>query len=156
MSTGTYDPANFKPPAPEMNLPIRPLPKSGGPGPLDGTTEAAAATPSPLSTPTEQSPHRQSCRSASPLIEILNPDELAHKNAPNPRRATTTPVTSPIRPGRRDGTRPRSLVKVAMAYNEYGELVEEIKLQHHPTPNELSITQLLRVIRKKFHHTVST
>jgi len=156
MLTDTYNPADFKPLAPEMNLPIRPLPKSGGPGPLDGTTEGATATPSPSSTPTEQSPHRQSCGSASPLIEILNPDELAHKNAPNPRRAATTPVTSPIRPGRRDGTRPRSLVKVAMAYNEYGELMEEIKLQHHPTPDELSITQLLRVIRKKFHHTVST
>ncbi|PMD43585.1 hypothetical protein L207DRAFT_300657 [Hyaloscypha variabilis F] len=154
MLTDTYNPADFKPLAPEMNLPIRPLPKSGGPGPLDGTTEAATATPSPSSTPTEQSPHRQSCGSASPLIEILNPDELAHKNAPNPRRAATTPVTSPIRPGRRDGTRPRSLVKVAMAYNEYGELMEEIKLQHHPTPDELSITQLLRVIRKKFHHTL--
>jgi hypothetical protein len=30
-----------------------------------------------------------------------------------------------------------------MAYDEYGELVEERKLRHHPTPDELSITQLL-------------
>jgi len=139
---------NFNVPTYQMKLPL--LPKHSSPTPLDGTTESPAALV-PVSTSTEQSPHSLSCGSASPLIEILQPDELARINTTNPPR----PPRSPVKPGRRDGSRPRSLVKVSMVYNEYGELVEENKLQHHPTPDELNTTQLLRVIRKKFHHTVS-
>jgi hypothetical protein len=43
-----------------------------------------------------------------------------------------------------------------MAYDKYGELVEESKLRHHQTPNELSATPLLRVITKKLYHQVNT
>jgi hypothetical protein len=126
------------------------LPEQAGPSPLDGSADASTAPPAQTSTP--RGPHRLCCRSASPLIEILTPDELLRKNSPD---SPPTP-TSPGKPGRCDGSKPRSFVKAAMAYDEYGELVEESKLRHHPTPNELSVTQLLRAIRKKFHHQVNT
>jgi len=143
------DPVNVDVTATQMDLTL--LPKHSSPASLDGITELPA-TPPPISTSTEQIPHSQSCGGASTLIEILKQDGLARMNTTNP----SPRAKSPVRPERRDGSRPRSLVKVAMAYNEYGELVEESKLQYHPTPDELSTTQLLRVIMKKFHHTVST
>ena len=132
---------------PELEQPM--LPKHAGPSPFDGNAEAA--TTPPLQISTTRSPHSLSCPSSSSLIEILTPDELLRKNNPGPPQTPTSPSKS----GRRDGIKPRSFVKVAMTYNKYGELVEESKLRHHPTPDELSVTQLLRVIRKKFHHDVS-
>lgn len=113
---------------------------------------AEPATTPPAQTLSTQSLYRMSCGSASPLIEILTPDELAHRNSPS------TPQTPPS-PGeavRSDGNKPRSFIQMAMAYDEYGELVAESKLRQHQTPDELSITQLLRLVRKKFHHEVST
>jgi hypothetical protein len=41
-----------------------------------------------------------------------------------------------------------------MVYNEYGELVDERTLKHRPSPSELSVVQILRVIRKAYHHQV--
>lgn len=125
------------------------LPKHDNPGSLDGTRDSV--TSPPLQVCTAQRSHSQSCVSSSPLIEILSPEELLRKNTPD----TPQSPTSPSRRGRRDGSRPRYSVKVTMEYNEYGELVEESTLRHHPTPGELSVTQLLRTIRKRFHHEVS-
>jgi hypothetical protein len=136
-----------KPSVPGLELPM--LAQHAGASTFDSNGEASI-TP-PLQTSTAQSPHSLSCASSSPLIEILTPDELLRKTSPDPSH---TP-TSPSRPGRRDGSKACSFVKVSMAYNEYGELMEECKLQHHPTPDKLSVTQLLRVIRKKFHHNVN-
>jgi hypothetical protein len=94
------------------------LPKQAGPSPLDGSADASTAPPAQASTP--QGP--LCCGSASPLIEILTPDELHRKNSPD------SPQT-PTNPG---------------------------KLGRRNTPNELSATQLLRVITKKFYHQVNT
>ena len=142
------DETSSKVPVMKLDLPI--LTKHGGPSHLDGPVDQALSPP-PLLSP--MSAHSSSsCGSSSPLIEVVTPDKL-RKYTTN---ALRPPPTMSKQLVRRDGSKPRSLVKVAMAYDEYGELVEESKLRHHPTPDELSVTQLLRVIKKKFHHEVST
>jgi hypothetical protein len=142
------DETSSKVPVMKLDLPI--LTKHGGPSHLDGPVDQALSHP-PLLSP--MSAHSSSsCGSSSPLIEVVTPDKL-RKYTTN---ALRPPPTMSKQLVRRDGSKPRSLVKVAMAYDEYGELVEESKLRHHPTPDELSVTQLLRVIKKKFHHEVST
>jgi hypothetical protein len=116
---------------------------------LDGSADSAVS-PAPLISP--MSAHSSSsCGSSSALIEIVTPGELRKYTKKTPQPSTITKQLDT-----RKGSKSRSLVKVAMAYDEYGELVEERKLRHHPTPDELSITQLLRMIKKKVHHEVST
>jgi hypothetical protein len=43
-----------------------------------------------------------------------------------------------------------------MVYNEYGELVEESTLNQSPESTDMSVPQLLRVIKKGYHHDVSS
>jgi hypothetical protein len=131
----------------KLDLPIQT--RYSGLSPLDSSADSAVS-PAPLISP--MSAHSSSsCGSSSALIEIVTPNELRKYTKKTPQPSTISKQS-----GRCDGSKSRSLVKVAMAYDEYGELVEESKLRHHPTPDELSITQLLRVIKKKFHHEVST
>jgi hypothetical protein len=115
---------------------------------LDGSADAAPTAPPQNST--SKSYRSLSCRSCPPLIEILTTEEILRRNSSDPPQ---TPG-SPSKPGGRDGNKPCVFVKVAMAYDEYGQLVEESKLRHHPTTDELSLTHKLRVIKKKFHHEV--
>jgi hypothetical protein len=65
----------------------------------------------------------------------------------------TAGAVKPLR-GRNSKSKP-SLVTVTMVYNEYGELVDERTLRKSPKPEDLSVTQLLRVIKKAYHHDVS-
>jgi hypothetical protein len=46
------------------------------------------------------------------------------------------------------------IVVVTVVYNEYGELVDERSLQQHPSTSDLTEIEILRVIRKGFHHQV--
>lgn len=116
---------------------------------LDGSADVAP-TPPPQNS-TSKSYRSLSCRSCPPLIEILTPEEILRRNSSDPLQ---TPGSRSKRGGR-DGNKPHMFVKVAMAYDEYGQLVEESKLRHHPTTDKLGLTHKLRVIKKKFHHEVS-
>ena len=134
-------------PCNELELPMLPTnPDTIG---LDGSADAAP-TP-PLQNSISKSYRSLSCRSCPPLIEILTPEEILRRNSSNPPQ---TPG-SQNKPGGRDGNKSRVFIKVAMVYDEYGQLVEESKLRYHPTTDELSLTHKLRVIKKKFHHEVS-
>jgi hypothetical protein len=114
---------------------------------LDSCTDTAALPPPQNSD--EKRAQRSSCGSSSPLIKIVNPDEeLLSMYIADPPQA---PEASP----RRHESKSGSIAKVPMAYNETGELVEESSFRHYPTPDELNATQLLRVIKKAAHHTVS-
>jgi hypothetical protein len=131
--------------ATEVELPI--LTKCGGPSPLDGSVDATGSLPPQASA--KEAPQSLFCGSSSPLIKIVTIDELHNKYT-----ADTPPA--PANGLRRHGSKCRSIVKAPMAYNEYGELVEESTLRRHPTTDELNVTQLLRVIKKGAHHAVST
>ncbi|KAH7321941.1 hypothetical protein BKA65DRAFT_568848 [Rhexocercosporidium sp. MPI-PUGE-AT-0058] len=104
---------------------------------------------------------RTSCGSTNPLIEIVDPDDLpkTHDISPEPtpsNSATKSPAPQPWSktPGRRRSSIKdvASLVTVKMVYNEYGELVEEKDLTVKQKSDELSVKQLLRVIKKAYHH----
>lgn len=130
----------------ELELPM--LGKNLNPIGLVGSADGA---PTPPPQKSKSRTYRSlSCRSCPPRIEILTPEEILRGNSSDPPQ---TPG-SPSKPGGRDENKPRVFVKVAMAYDEYGQLVEESKLRHHPTTDELNLTHKLRVIKKKFHHEV--
>ncbi|KAK0099613.1 hypothetical protein ONS96_008113 [Cadophora gregata f. sp. sojae] len=131
---------------------------------LDSTSDihdpSAPATPK-TNTSTPTSKRRTSCGNTNPLIEIVDPDDLpkrydaqGEKTAANPN--LMDPAAQPIS---KKPTRRRSSVKdvmsfvtVKMVYNEYGELVEEKDMNVRPKSDELSVKQLLRVIKKAYHH----
>lgn len=89
-----------------------------------------------------------SCRSTSPLIRIISPEEMEQKAAVK-TSLSRSPGKSPKRKPADD------YVMVKMAYNEYGELVDELWLNKEPDSESLNVTQLLRTIKKRFHHDVS-
>ncbi|KAL5319974.1 hypothetical protein ACEPPN_013033 [Leptodophora sp. 'Broadleaf-Isolate-01'] len=105
---------------------------------------------------------RTSCGSTNPLIEIVEPKDLPISDESHPER--TAPSCSDSKclaphPISKKPSRRRSLIKdvnslvtVKMVYNEYGELVEEKDLTVRPKSDELSVKQLLRVIKKAYHH----
>ncbi|CZR59317.1 uncharacterized protein PAC_09209 [Phialocephala subalpina] len=94
------------------------------------------------------SPASQRSHCGSPLIEFVTPDKLPLKSSP-PRRSR---YPGPYH--RRTGSlgHRSTGVKAPMVYNEYGELVPEATVNQSPTPGQLSVTQLLRVIKKAYHH----
>ncbi len=95
-----------------------------------------------------RSPRRvHSCGDSVPLIEFISPDELLNMHC----KASSSKATFLKHP-RQDPT----LAKVSMVYNEYGELVREEALYRHPSSSDLNKTQLLRVIKKAYHHAVSS
>jgi hypothetical protein len=46
--------------------------------------------------------------------------------------------------------------EVAMAYNDYGELVAAADILHPLKSKDMSILQILRIIMKGYHHNVSS
>jgi hypothetical protein len=100
-----------------------------------------------------EQPNQQStsCRSLSPLIKITTKDEMSSvKKSPMvtvEEIAFSTTMCESI-PSK------RSLIMVEMVYNEWGELVDERSLKTPPKSEDLSSTQLLRVIKKAYHHDV--
>ena len=135
---------------------------------LDSTFDVhdPSAPPTPnTNTSTPVSKRRTSCGSTNPLIEIVGPDDLPkrHDAQDETTAANSDPMNPASQPFSNKHTRRRSSVKdvlslvtVKMVYNEYGELVEEKDLNVRPQSDELSVKQLLRVIKKAYHHEVST
>ncbi|KAK2628449.1 hypothetical protein QTJ16_001552 [Diplocarpon rosae] len=94
-----------------------------------------------------------SCGSMHPLIEIVAPEDLP-KRPVTPYRVLAPPASHLLsKKKRRSSAKSLSdLTTVSVVYNEYGELIEETELHTSPRSDELSLTQLLRVIKKAYHH----
>jgi hypothetical protein len=92
------------------------------------------------------------CHSCCPLIRIVSKEERQVNPTAN---GTVSLVTSEQGTIKGDGSRTEGLIDSKMVYNEYGELVEESSLKQSPESTDLSVTQLLRVIKKGYHHEVS-
>ena len=43
---------------------------------------------------------------------------------------------------------------ISMVYNEYGELVDRESLNRAPIASELTTTEILRILKKAYHHHV--
>jgi hypothetical protein len=123
------------------------------PGRVDGTVKLSSSS-FPLRP--KQSHHREtSCASSSPLIAVVDVVDLPDK--------IFVVEALDSSPSRNRPPSPRSLGKVksgtyiavaSMVYNEYGELVDAQSLLSPPTPSELNVTQILRVIKKAHYHDV--
>jgi hypothetical protein len=129
----------------EMILPIL----SGPPiAPYDGAPSTSQAL--------QDCSHSQfptpGCPSCCPLVRIVSKEERQVNPTAN---GTVSPVTSEQGTTKRDGSRNEGFIDPKMVYNEYGELVEESSLKQSPESTDLSVTQLLRVIKKGYHHDVS-
>lgn len=86
-----------------------------------------------------------SCGSSPALIQIVTQEELEQSTASNPTRSEPSSSTNP----------PIDQDTGAMVYNEYGELVDENTLHTPQIPQDMTVTQLIRVINKAYHHDVS-
>ena len=97
-----------------------------------------------------------SCGSSSTLIAVVNSEDLPDKTLAVEALDPEPPRNRSPSPRRGGSTRSSSdIAKASMVYNEYGELVSAQSLLIPPTPSELSVTQILRVIKKAYHHDVS-
>lgn len=113
---------------------------------LDGPSSNSSSSP--------RSPRTPRSRCGTPLIEIIAADKMPvrvlqpvlRKGSHHKRHIRTN---SGIAAGH-DNTG----VKVPMRYNEYGELVPASIIDENPVSEELNVTQLLRVIKKAYHHDV--
>lgn len=95
-----------------------------------------------------------SCVSTSPPVEIVSRKDLPnHPVTPvYQHRSISLPATpGPISKCKADS----SLIRVNFVYNEYGELVDEALIRQHQTTDQLTVTQILRLIKKQYHHEVS-
>lgn len=96
------------------------------------------------------------CPTSSPLVTITNADDSTKDSstaspAPSPPPASLSPNRS-RRINRFGGTNPQPW----MVYNEFGELVNAQTVLNPPKADELNNTQILRLIKKAYHHDVST
>ena len=90
-----------------------------------------------------------SCANSKPLIKIVSSEEILSRQAPT----KLSPDRAPPRHGGRSGSRARAdTLKDTMVYNEYGELVNAKTLQRQRSPADLSVIELLRVIKKAYRH----
>ena len=123
------------------------------PSPLDGFIESPSAShadhrrSTPLRNP--------SCASTSPLIKIISHDHPFVETSPPPSLKLNSPGEPSIQYPKHDFGQKESLKSNTMVYNEYGELVEEDSLRQNLKTENLNVTQLLRVIKKGYHHDVS-
>lgn len=129
----------------EMILPILP-------GPPIALYDGASSTPHALQDCSHPQLPVPSCPSCCPLIEIVSREERQVNPTAN---GTVSLVTSEQGSTKRDRSRTEGLIDPTMVYNEYGELVEESSFKQPPEPTDPSVTQLLRVIKKGYHHDVS-
>jgi hypothetical protein len=129
----------------EMILPILP-------GPPIAPYHEASSTPQALQSFCHRQPPAPGCPNCRPLIKIVSKEEREANPTAN---GTVSPVTAEQGSTKRDRSRTEGLIDPKMVYNEYGELVEESSLDNSPEPTDLSVTQLLRVIKKDYHHDVS-
>lgn len=120
----------------------------------DGSTDSETLPNTTMGSkpPSRRNSRREpSCASCSPAIETLTVEELL-------ARETTFPPPSPERVPRGLGARRQSRADVlmqSMVYNEYGELVHAAEVRRNPEPDDLTVTQLLRLINKAYRHEAS-
>ena len=118
---------------------------------VDGSADSEPLTPASTTdaTPTRRNSRRDpSCASCALAIEPLTVEELLAREASfTPPTATRTPQgLGARRPSRAD------VLMQSMVYNEYGELVHAADAHRNPDPDNLSVTQLLRLINKAYRH----
>lgn len=114
--------------------------------------------PDPFAAPLlDRSRHalRNTCYpSSTPLVEVISSEPLLV--ALRPARIEPLEPDPVIMPTSRRASRVRpDTLDVSMVYNEYGELVDANANLNSPTTSELSVTEILRVIKKAFRHDVS-
>lgn len=131
--------------------PSSPLKEVVGVDELSNYFDNAPLTSTTKSPPSLKSTPSTSHCGPSRLIEVVSQEDLTKLSSSSSDEAMA--ISSNPR-GHRDSD-PAPLIKVPMDYNEYGELVPVTSLSRHPTTDELNVTHLLRVIKKRFHHEVS-
>lgn len=129
----------------ELILPILP-------GPPFAPPDEASSIPHTLQSCSYPQLPAPGCPSCRPLIKIVGREERPVNPA---ARGTVSPVISEQGITKRDGNKTEGLIDPKMVYNEYGELVEKSFLKQSPESTDLSVTQLLRAIKKAYHHDVS-
>lgn len=129
----------------EMKFPILP-------GPPIALYDEASSTSHALQDYSHPQLPAPGCPSHYPLIRIVSKED----RQPNPTaNGTVSPVTLEQGTTKSDQSRAEGLIDPKMVYNEYGELVEESSLEQCPESKNSGVTQLLRVIKKGYHHDVS-
>lgn len=96
--------------------------------------------------------NRSSC-GGSPLIHVTTPNQLDQAMAKLNIKSTSTarqPENSLF-----DDFEEFDVRQAYMVYNEYGELVDAHNHLKARTTTDLSITEIMRLIRKAYHHDVS-
>lgn len=131
-------------PAPELET----LADPDAPRPTPPITDHKHAATSPDSV---QSASRNSCGSSSPVVLVVSQEELskmptrqseeASNNLPSASKPAVKSLPLLSKP------RAAALVLVPMVYSEYGELVEEHTLRQPSKSEDLTVTQLLRIIK---------
>jgi hypothetical protein len=121
-------------------------------GPPVALCDGASSTPHALQDCSHPQLPAPGCPSCCPLIRIVRREERQVNPTAN---GTVFPVSSEQGTTKRDRSRTEGLIDPQMVYNEYGELVEESRLEQSPESTDLSVTQLLRSIKKGYHHDVS-
>jgi hypothetical protein len=117
-------------------------------------TPAIRTLDGPSSNPSS-SPRSPRSRCGTPLIEIIAADKMPIKALqPVFRKGTHHKHYVRTNSGIAAGHGSTG-VKVPMRYNEYGELVPASTIDENPVSEDLTVTQLLRVIKKAYHHDVS-
>lgn len=99
----------------------------------------------------------------SPLITVTSTEDVLNVNLPAAAAGGIVPPRTPaISEGQSSSQNAAQQedqsneLPLRMAYNEYGELVDVETIRSPLTnSNDLSVTQILRLIRKAYHHDVS-
>ena len=87
------------------------------------------------------------CTTSSPLANVVDSDDIPERKKESPTRRRRCANMSDRGPC-------ENVHKSWMDYNEYGELVDVETLLNPPTVKDLSTTQILRLIKKAYHHDV--
>jgi hypothetical protein len=120
---------------------------------VDGTVKLSSASFSLRPKPSHR--RKISCGSSSPLIAVVNVEDLPDKIFVVEPLDLSPSRNPPPSPGSVEKVKSGTYIAVAsMVYNEYGELVDAQSLLNPPTPSELNVTQILRVIKKAYYHDV--
>jgi hypothetical protein len=113
---------------------------------FDGAQDLKAASDFVMELPdrTHGAMRNKSCKSSPALIKIMpHEDVLQPMTQIDPDAMPTLSPTSTITP-----------TMIPMVYNEYGELVNLEKLKVPLSPDEMNTIQILRIIRRAYHHEV--
>lgn len=121
-------------------------------GPSRGRTASRLANPAQLA-----NPRSSSCCGSSPLIKIVTVDELQQLTTkmfqPKIPEVAVAEIVTTV-PSHQSSESISKFVKVVMSYNEWGELVDERNLHQPAKSEDLTVTQIIRSIKKSYHHDV--